>query len=763
MKKILLIEDRFIRQQFFINETHIDLESYSDILDNCIKNDYDELELQLSTNNFNFSEYDYIIAHKSAFSSNNTEILEKLRNYCKVHGKSLILFSGGIATNYYDTSEFELLEINSKTFYSKNLELFLEATKSNNENILMLCYGKEWKKNILSNVIEKINIFIGSNQDEDIDYAEFITAVDMEQLIKMKSSIYSLQEEDGWVFLEEIIKFRDSLYNYINEIGCQYSGIPIENTTSILVHNDNIFSLKYFKNRIKFSPSKSDIDKYISTDLLPEIKKREFDIIYIKDNLSSNYLELYGIRLAYHIRLSVELGDKRFIPIVIISDFKRDTLIRYDSMSNILLTQNIFLVQNNQTDIESIKKLDFFNLTPDDYHNNFLTKVVVEQPKDYLTHHDIANEWSIHTWAEFLKIKDSQAIDKNREKISSMLYFKYLLAKYPVHDVSNISFAPKRPQSTGNILYIDDQWAEGWSEIFEKYYSKTPNISFNTFNYEYKDMNKFNFLNELTEQIKSSMPDMILLDLRLTKKDHEETDLEQLTGIKILNIIKEINKGIQVVMFTATTQSRILENLYDKGILGYIQKEHPAKTQLNMKDTFLKLKFLTDSAFEKSYLKEIWNVNKQIKAKLLKDPFSQYISDIESYKDNLAKLIKESEYIFDILNSEKENKFNYALVSLATCLDALQSIFIDEYYSNGTKEYYYLGSLITDQGINSLPKQITYIIEKSGNKIDDSELKKLNKSRNYYIHSNPAYIPVNSEDINKWFLLLNDVISKIER
>ena len=40
MKKILLIEDRHTRQKRFSLETGINLENYSDVLDNYIEDDY---------------------------------------------------------------------------------------------------------------------------------------------------------------------------------------------------------------------------------------------------------------------------------------------------------------------------------------------------------------------------------------------------------------------------------------------------------------------------------------------------------------------------------------------------------------------------------------------------------------------------------------------------------------------------------------------------------------------------------------------------
>lgn len=89
---------------------------------------------------------------------------------------------------------------------------------------------------------------------------------------------------------------------------------------SLLIHNDNV-KYENFTNSIKFSLVDSDIDKSISNYIITDKKLKDTDIVFIKDNLSSNYIELLGLRVAYHLRLSGELKTKRFIPIVISNEY----------------------------------------------------------------------------------------------------------------------------------------------------------------------------------------------------------------------------------------------------------------------------------------------------------------------------------------------------------------------------------------------------------------------------------------------------------
>ena len=89
-----------------------------------------------------------------------------------------------------------------------------------------------------------------------------------------------------------------------------------------------------------------------------------------------------------------------------------------------MLTKNTFLNQIPK----NLSILDDSN-----YKKEFLDKIRIELPKDISGDHDISNQWAIYRWAEYLKI-NSDAIKRNKEKISSLLYFKYLVALNPSTD-----------------------------------------------------------------------------------------------------------------------------------------------------------------------------------------------------------------------------------------------------------------------------------------------------------------------------------------
>ena len=220
MKKILLIEDRQGRQQLFMNHTNIDLNDYSDILDNRIGQSYDEVYEYLKNYKFHFDDYSMVIVHKSAFNGDTQKIIYNIENECKGRAIPLVLFSGGITANYYEEEKnFKKLELNSKDFYSQNLKMFLENYKKNGKTeLLMLSYGEKWKLDIVLNCMEKINIFIETHKnEEDILYDEFVTYTDFHLLESLKIKYSKPTIENGWIYLSELKKIALDIKLYIKE------------------------------------------------------------------------------------------------------------------------------------------------------------------------------------------------------------------------------------------------------------------------------------------------------------------------------------------------------------------------------------------------------------------------------------------------------------------------------------------------------------------------------------------------------------------
>lgn len=546
---------------------------------------------------------------------------------------------------------------------------------------------------------------------------------------------------------------------------------------ALLIHKDNT----PLKSKVKilekfdietFDFGNSDLDTYISQIFLPKLQQKEFNILFIKDNLSDNYLELYGITLAYHIRLSAELGDKRFVPIVIISDVDGYILNKLTPMANILFTKNTFVARNEISSYDYFERV-FEEIKPfNDFKKEFLDLIHIDPPQDYLSHHDISNEWSIYRWAEFLKV-DTDATKANKAKIENMLYFKYLKARFPIPKKTGVLIVPKTPQNEGNVLYIDDEWNKGWKDIFEKYFSKSKNIKFHFINHQYKDTTYDAIEGLVKESLNLNSIDTVLLDMRLTKEDHEQTNVEELSGIKLLKLIKSFNLGIQVILLTASEKSTILDEANNYNILGYIKKENPSDGSTYTKTVFEKIKTLIDLGFKRKYLKDIWNIQKEIlQLKLFEnDQYSEITIEIES--------------VFEILETDMENKFIYAMFALFKTIEIIIDLYIEEKKENSKRFAYWKNTntkikfierdeyfpkelpqnsqISNDSTINKI-RILCYEKLELNSKVMHDTLKIFVEIRNETIHAPRGKIPLKPTkgNIEEWFRILQTILSKIK-
>lgn len=565
---------------------------------------------------------------------------------------------------------------------------------------------------------------------------------------------------------------------------------------SILIHNKNTPNTLQEKfnqeNIIAFDYSNSDyksIDEYISKVVIENIKNNKTDLIYIKDSLSSNYLELYGLRVAYHIRLSQELGDKRFIPIVILSDLDGCILNKLEPMARITFTKNIYIEPNSLQTIEKYKNKSFSKFDITNYQKEFLDLINVESPENS-TNHSIANEWAIFKWANALEMyhpSNRMNINQILNKISFSLYFKYLKAKNNIYepteiDIKSLSKYTKNTRELlecirdfdGNILYVDDDHSKGWGDIFNYFFSLSKSkdkISI----IDFRNLKTYNQVEKvLDDTIRANKPDLILLDMRLIESDKHEENFKNISGIKLLEKIKSINPGIQVIMLSATTRSDILEQAYkDNKILGYIKKDHIDNNAITTKENIEKLSGLLKNGEEKFYLKEIWDIQKEILQLNLfeNDQYSEIKIEIKS--------------VFEILQTDMENKFIYALFALFKVIEIIIGVYIEEKKENSKRFAYWKN---TNTKIKFIEKDEYFLKElpQNSQKSNDSTLNKIRvlcyekfqlnskeihdrlttfvQIRNETIHHPKDKKPLKPTkgDIEEWFKMLQTILSKLK-
>lgn len=215
MKPILLIEDRQQRQENLVRNIQLDLNLYNDILYNAIGTESMTFLEKIRNRNFTFiDQYICIILHKSAFEHSS---IDELLAHCKNQGVSVVFFSGSILHKIY-RHDPPILQLNSSLFYSNNLKFFLDEYRQFHLlNLAILAYGKQWKTNLLLNLLEKINIFIAKHKDEKkIIVDEFLEETSFESI---KGLCDTIREEDYNIdltiekCLEIVPKIKEELYN----------------------------------------------------------------------------------------------------------------------------------------------------------------------------------------------------------------------------------------------------------------------------------------------------------------------------------------------------------------------------------------------------------------------------------------------------------------------------------------------------------------------------------------------------------------------
>jgi CheY-like chemotaxis protein len=454
----------------------------------------------------------------------------------------------------------------------------------------------------------------------------------------------------------------------------------------LLIHSNNtsfnrpeLFSIsEQFVFDVDFD---KDVDLYIHEKLSSEsnddLKKKieRSDILFIKVSLSQNYLEYLGLRLAYHIRLTKSLREKALLPIVFVAEESLQFLGLTYTEPSIMFTKGIFIIKESLVDYQkTIKWINEGRLKSLDDFPSFVSSITINPPANYLSHHSIANEWSILRWAKVLGISTERETLKDvQSNIESLLYYKYLYAKYPIE--AEPDKAAFKINGKGRILYIDDEWNKGWNEVLSNYFTtSSTEIEFETLKYNFKDKSHLDILEECDKKIKNFKPDIVLLDLRLSDSDFiNSPNSTHLTGYKVLEAIKSINPGIQVIIFTASNKVWNFTELHKAGCDDFILKESPELSTDNeySRNAIAKMATSVSNAFKMSFLKKVYlkmaEVEKQI-------PVT--VANNEEEADFTLRLKNNLSIAFKLLNETKVSAkyYNYAYLQLFQIIEDFSNL-----------------------------------------------------------------------------------------
>ena len=611
---------------------------------------------------------------------------EKIYQRNKEKAISIGVFSG--SKNERRKSE-NRIDLPVDVFY-KNLTIFLNRVKEGDLNIDYLLYGSfpEREQQLLSELEKRNN------------------------------------EEDNLALIASIHK------NLLFLTSEEYIDNPFENAPEVTLYEDE---------------EKGDFsDSRLHTIVSEELNGDNYDNILIPLCCGECLSDYNGLRLAAHIRCTKTINQLSNIYIYGFVGYK--DLLEHPCF-NILKTKNVFLIDYSKKAIQEADKNTASSLKEDELTKE-IQKLALSSPKD---NHTVANEWAIYRWVTTIGTGGSdEGIDIINRNIQQNLYFKYLQTIYPItkNELSDIKIE-KDSEKSPKILYIDDEAEKGWCEIFATLLYDKSNLD-----YYYLEgiekLSKEEIIKTSINEIKEKDIDIVILDFRLHNTDFsKETPIEEVTSIEILKQIKEYNKGIQVLIFSATNKIWNLQALERLGADGFIIKEAP-ENSVNpnfTKETIANFEKIMERSIHMTFLKKAYNAVRKIKNEV----------ETISNDNDLEKLKLKSEIeiqldiAFECLRKaeNKENDYSYfnlSYISLYKIIEHINDFYTDEKGLSLRKDGKLIGSYDQEnQNFKSIEKnrypstkdKILFIYEKSLNgdpKKIVSNIGAICKNRNNIIH-----------------------------
>lgn len=380
--------------------------------------------------------------------------------------------------------------------------------------------------------------------------------------------------------------------------------------------------------------------------------------------------------LAMAIRLSIpDIKSAALSPILFVSRATQYILTGYKYSSIILTGSVVFDLPDNANDALELMK----PLSPMEYKTKFLDVVKII-PNASEGRHSLANQWGADVLSRLILGNET-----NNELIKNArlsLYFRYVRAlSLGTKDIENIINEAETPyayacvnkiDATGKkILLIDDEADKGWDDVLRK---MLPNAKFKTIQEQVPDYESLS--EEAKKEIQSGNNDLIFLDLRMNGVSEDDIlTPDEFSGMKILKAIKEINKGNQIIMFTASNKAWNMKALIDAGADGYYIKESPEFAFPLMYSISNTKSFCTNikECLERSYLKDIAGKIEAHKKELSNSNYDVKLVNQVSVQLDVAYSL--------ISTAITQQQFAFAYISLEQILEIISEelIVLDNY------------------------------------------------------------------------------------
>ena len=356
-------------------------------------------------------------------------------------------------------------------------------------------------------------------------------------------------------------------------------------------------------------------DEKFTEKIIEWLNEVKYDHIFLPlcfGNILSDY---NGLRLATHIRCTSSLNQ---LSCIYIYGFVGLEYLIQNEYFNILKSKNIFLTPFSKNAFKQIENILLTPYTIEELPEQ-IAKLKLDVPKNYEDNHSIANEWAIYRWAKCIGLELNQELEVILDRIKTNLYFKYLKIINPIQpsDLIRKENIIIRKSCNPRVLIIDDEVEKGWNELFAYILTDLNNIYLDFIGDGFKNWSSEKIINDSINKIINDDIDIVVLDFRLNFEDFTFNNPKEVTSVKLLDEIKKINPGIQVIVFSATRKVWNLQSLQEADADGFIIKESPENTSSSFTKSsiidFIKaFETCNELYFLKEFYKSQFEVEKEI-------------------------------------------------------------------------------------------------------------------------------------------------------
>ena len=682
MNKIILIDDNQSNLREIYGASFVDLEEYEDCL----------FHVEQLNENSDFSFLDdaaCVLLHDSLedyvdgkYVSGSRKAKELIWN--KIKDKiPYVKFSDGHSI-IGDWNPFERNVVRSikKSEFYRNLKGFLDTYReSSHIDLRLIAYGSDYEKRELVVLLQKVFDELKNVNDKEILTFSFVDTDLLERFFKKVKHVSSLTYEKLCDSINAgkltVSKFKA----YINSLASH----AIKYTD--LVPKQNILLLGNELSQERMSDMNNVTFKSLNTFQLGEKGEKEmFDNIssYIPSDADAIIIDVDSTKtpdacLSYALAIRLSLHEKKsaaLAPIIFMSSLTPD-IFKNSPYSTLLQTKGISF----ETPLYTPTAVELMEpLSAKDYHPYFLDLVKVK-PNATEGTHSIANQWGADVLNRIaLGGETNNSLILNARK---SLYFKYVnsltLDEKLIEDIcKNVVIETETSTMTSidgsgkRILLIDDEAEKGWSDVLSK---MIKNVDLQTIHEQVPDYDSLSA--ESKSMIESNNYDLIFLDLRMNGIQEENViSTDEFSGMRILKSIKKKNRGVQVIMFTASNKAWNMKALIDAGADGYYIKESP--------EYAFPLKYSISNT--KSFCN---NIKKCLERSYLKD----IAGKIEAYKKELSnsnydvnfvnKVCVQLDVAYTLISTAiTQQQFAFAYISLEQILEIISEelIVLDNYH-----------------------------------------------------------------------------------